>query len=73
MTHFIRAYLRASTNEQEVQLKRGSLDRFAHEHDVLICNSDDAELKEQILEILDEIHRMADFRNCEITDLTLKE
>ena len=38
MTHFIRAYLRASTNEQDAQRARGSLDRFAHEHGVVICN-----------------------------------
>jgi DNA invertase Pin-like site-specific DNA recombinase len=38
MTHFIRAYLRASTNEQDAQRARGSMDRFAHEHDVVICN-----------------------------------
>jgi DNA invertase Pin-like site-specific DNA recombinase len=36
MTHFIRAYLRASTNEQDAQRARGSLDRFAHEHGVVI-------------------------------------
>ena len=38
MTHFIRAYLRASTKEQDAQRARGSLDRFAHEHGVVICN-----------------------------------
>jgi DNA invertase Pin-like site-specific DNA recombinase len=38
MIHFIRAYLRASTNEQDAQRARGSLDRFAHEHGVVICN-----------------------------------
>ena len=38
MPHFIRAYLRASTNEQDAQRARGSLDRFAHEHGVIICN-----------------------------------
>ena len=38
MTHFIRAYLRASTNEQDAQRARGSMDRFAHEHNVVICN-----------------------------------
>jgi len=37
----------------------------------MIQLSEDAELKKQIDEILDEIHQMADFRNCEITDLTL--
>jgi hypothetical protein len=39
----------------------------------MIQFSDDADLKEQIDEMLDEIHQMADFRNCEITDLTLQE
>jgi DNA invertase Pin-like site-specific DNA recombinase len=38
MTHFIRAYLRASTHEQDAQRARASLDRFAHEHGVVICN-----------------------------------
>lgn len=38
MARFIRAYLRASTNEQDAQRARGSLDRFAHEHSVVICN-----------------------------------
>ena len=38
MTHFIRAYLRASTNEQDAQRARGSLDPFAHDHSVVICN-----------------------------------
>ena len=38
MAHFIRAYLRASTNEQDAQRVRGSLDRFTHEHGVVICN-----------------------------------
>jgi DNA invertase Pin-like site-specific DNA recombinase len=36
MTYFIRAYLRASTNEQDAQRARGSLDRFAHEHNVVV-------------------------------------
>jgi hypothetical protein len=40
---------------------------------IMIQFSDDANLKEQIDEILDEIHQMADFRNCEIVDLTLQE
>jgi hypothetical protein len=40
---------------------------------IMIRFSDDADLKEQIDEILDEIHQMADFRNCEIVDLTLQE
>jgi DNA invertase Pin-like site-specific DNA recombinase len=38
MTRFIRAYLRASTHEQDAQRARASLDRFAHEHGVVICN-----------------------------------
>lgn len=38
MAYFIRAYLRVSTNEQDAQRARGSLDRFAHEHGVVICN-----------------------------------
>lgn len=40
---------------------------------IMIQFVDDADLKEQIDEILDEIHQMANFRNCEITDLTLQE
>ena len=40
---------------------------------IMIQFSDDANLKEQIDEMLDETHQMADFRNCEITDLTLQE
>jgi DNA invertase Pin-like site-specific DNA recombinase len=38
MNAFVRAYLRASTNEQDAQRARGMLDRFAHEHGVVICN-----------------------------------
>lgn len=38
MTAFIRAYLRASTDEQDAQRARGMLDRFASEHSVIICN-----------------------------------
>ncbi|WAK04528.1 recombinase family protein (plasmid) [Methylobacter sp. YRD-M1] len=38
MTPFIRAYLRAFTHEQDAQRARASLDRFAHEHGVVICN-----------------------------------
>ena len=38
MKYFVRAYLRASTNEQDAQRARGSLDRFAHERNVMICN-----------------------------------
>lgn len=37
MTTFIRAYLRASTDEQDAQRARGQLDTFAAEHDVVIC------------------------------------
>ena len=37
-TYFIRAYLRASTNEQDAQRAKETLERFAHEHSVLICN-----------------------------------
>lgn len=40
---------------------------------IMIEFADDANLKEQIDEILAEIYQMADFRNCEITDLSLKE
>jgi DNA invertase Pin-like site-specific DNA recombinase len=38
MINFIRAYLRASNKEQDAQRARGSLDRFAYEHGVVICN-----------------------------------
>ncbi len=38
MTTFIRAYLRASTDEQDAQRARGSLDNFADQHNVVICN-----------------------------------
>jgi Site-specific recombinases, DNA invertase Pin homologs len=38
MTTFVRAYLRASTNEQDAQRARGMLDRFARERGVVICN-----------------------------------
>ncbi|MCB5320358.1 recombinase family protein [Yersinia massiliensis] len=38
MTMFVRAYLRASTSEQDAQRARDMLDRFAHEHNVVICN-----------------------------------
>lgn len=40
---------------------------------IVIQFADDANLKEQIDEILTEIYQMADFRNCEITDLSLQE
>ncbi len=35
---FVRAYLRASTDEQDAQRARSTLDRFAHDHGVVICN-----------------------------------
>ena len=38
MSRFVRAYLRASTNEQDAQRARRSLDRFANDHGVVICN-----------------------------------
>jgi len=38
MAMFVRAYLRASTSEQDAQRARNMLDRFAHEHNVIICN-----------------------------------
>lgn len=38
MNAFIRAYLRASTNEQDAQRARGTLDNFADQHNVVICN-----------------------------------
>ena len=38
MNVFVRAYLRASTDEQDAQRARGALDCFAHEHRVVICN-----------------------------------
>ncbi|WP_420871555.1 recombinase family protein, partial [Erwinia mallotivora] len=38
MSMFVRAYLRASTSEQDAQRARDMLDRFAHEHNVIICN-----------------------------------
>lgn len=40
---------------------------------IMIQFADDTELKEQIDKILDEIHQIAHFRNCEITDLSLQE
>jgi DNA invertase Pin-like site-specific DNA recombinase len=38
MTVFIRAYLCASTDEQDAQRARGALDRFVAEHGIIICN-----------------------------------
>ncbi|KPB60560.1 Tn3 family resolvase [Pseudomonas amygdali pv. myricae] len=38
MTYFVRAYLRASTSEQDAQRARGALDNFARERGVVICN-----------------------------------
>jgi hypothetical protein len=40
---------------------------------IMIQFADDTDLKEQIDEILDEIHQIADFRNCEIIDLSIQE
>lgn len=36
--YFIRAYLRASTDEQDAQRARASLDQFARDRAVMICN-----------------------------------
>nr|WP_206668185.1 recombinase family protein [Pseudomonas caspiana] len=38
MTYFVRAYLRASTSEQDAQRARGALDSFARDRGVVICN-----------------------------------
>lgn len=38
MTIFIRAYMRASTDEQDAHRARNMLDRFAVDHRVVICN-----------------------------------
>lgn len=38
MSYFVRAYLRASTNEQDAQRGRSTLDHFARERGVVICN-----------------------------------
>lgn len=38
MTYFVRAYLRASTNEQDAQRARGTLDGFARDRGMVICN-----------------------------------
>jgi hypothetical protein len=38
MKFFVRAYLRASTDEQDAQRARGTLARFADERGVVICN-----------------------------------
>lgn len=35
---FVRAYLRISTTQQEAQRARGSIDVFAQERDISICN-----------------------------------
>ena len=40
---------------------------------IMILFADDTDLKEQIDEILDEVHQIADFRNCEIIDLSIQE
>ncbi|WP_176487192.1 recombinase family protein [Candidatus Regiella insecticola] len=36
--YFVRAYLRASTREQNAQRARSTLDEFANDHRVVICN-----------------------------------
>ena len=36
-------------------------------------NVDEADLKEQIDDMLADIHQTADLRNCEVIDLTLKD
>ena len=38
MSYFVRTYLRASTNEQDAQRARSTLERFAQERSVMICN-----------------------------------
>lgn len=38
ISFFVRAYLRASTDEQDAQRARGTLDQFARERGVSICN-----------------------------------
>lgn len=38
ITRFVRAYLRASTEEQDAERARGMLDRFAQEQGIVICN-----------------------------------
>ena len=38
MPFFVRAYLRASTDEQDAQRARGILDQFARERGISICN-----------------------------------
>ena len=38
MPFFVRAYLRASSDEQDAQRARGSLEHFAQAHGVRICN-----------------------------------
>ena len=38
MPAFIRAYLRASTNEQDAQRARGTLERFVADRSLVICN-----------------------------------
>nr|WP_084664399.1 recombinase family protein [Pandoraea faecigallinarum] len=37
MTTFVRAYLRASTNDQDARRAQHTLDTFAHERGVVIC------------------------------------
>jgi DNA invertase Pin-like site-specific DNA recombinase len=38
MSNFVRAYLRASTLDQDPQRARGMLDQFASNHNITICN-----------------------------------
>ena len=38
MRNFVRAYLRASTRDQDPQRARGMLDQFASNHNITICN-----------------------------------
>jgi DNA invertase Pin-like site-specific DNA recombinase len=38
MRNFVRAYLRASTRDQDPQRARGMLDEFASNHNITICN-----------------------------------
>jgi DNA invertase Pin-like site-specific DNA recombinase len=38
INRFVRAYLRASTNQQDAQRARTTLDQFAHDRAITICN-----------------------------------
>jgi len=61
-TPFIRAYLRASTDEQDAQRARGSINRFAFERNLTICNyyvenESGARLhRPQLFRLLDDCH-----------------